>query len=205
MQENIKIRSHGGARVGAGRKKSLRQFIPHTSRERVDYNKPLHVTLKLASGQKSLRSKRAFKEFRKAAIAAKSFGLRLLEFAVLSNHIHLLVEVDENSNLTSGMKCVGIRLAKNLKVKFKERFHLEVLHSWRQVRNVTGYILTNFARHMRRIQVWDWYSSIALCKNLERWAFAKPRYDWSAPSSVPKGFYEEMISPAKSPLARRSR
>lgn len=202
MQLQLIKNSYGGARQGAGRPRNKKSFVRHSRREKVKSTWPMHVTMKLSAGQPSLRTKKSFNEFKKAVIAAKDFGLRVLEFAVLGNHIHLLVEADGNAQLTSGMRSLTIRLVKNLKVKFCERYHLEVLKSPTRVQHTIGYILTNAAKHMRRNQVWDWYSSIVVCKTLRAWAQLKPELNWDRPKTVPSEFYEPMISEAQSWFAK---
>lgn len=202
MTSQLKFKSHGGARKGAGRPRKKGSFVRHCRREPVKSAHPMHVTIKLAAGQKNLRTKSAFREFKKAAIAARKFGLRILEFAVLSNHIHMMVEADSNKSLECGMKSLLIRLALNLKVKFLGRYHLEMLRSPTRVIHAIGYILTNAAKHFRRNQVWDWYSSIAVCKTLSGWEQIKPEFKWQRPANVPESFYSEIISLPQSWLGR---
>ena len=197
------MKNHGGFRKGAGRPR--KRGVPHAKRAMVKSAHPMHVTMKLASGMRSLRTKASFAEFRKAVTAAKEYGLRVLEFAVLHNHIHLMVEADSNKDLERGMKSLTIRLARNLKIKFKERYHLEILRSPMRVMNAIAYILTNAAKHYRRNQVWDWYSSIAVCKTLGAWGQLKPQWSWAKPQFVPVEFYETLISEAQSWLGRTFR
>ena len=81
-------------------------------------------------------------------------GMRVTEYCILSNHIHLIVEVDDTQALSAGMKALNTRIARCLnrvwgrrgKV-FKERFHARVLKSLRQVRNVLLYVLNNGRKH----------------------------------------------------------
>lgn len=181
-----------------GRPRKEISFVRHSARERVDASRPMLVTMKLRENQRNLRTKYAFNEFRKAAEAAKAFGLRIVEFSVLSNHIHLLVETDSNKHLERGMKSLTIRLAKNLKVKFKERFHLRLVKTARQLKNTILYVLTNAAKHYHRRFAFDWFSSLPAHEDLTRWKIQRPQFIWYQKPHAHQSFYESILSRARS-------
>ncbi len=129
----------------------------------------MHITVRLSEGVTSLRSKTAFRLFRNAVKASQVSGLRILQFAVLGNHFHLLAEADNSQDLTSGMKSLNIRLALGLKKLAtlkgpvtKDRFDLKILKTPTQVRNALIYILANASKHFKRRKVFDWFSSFAV-------------------------------------------
>jgi REP element-mobilizing transposase RayT len=110
------------------------------------------VTLRLVRGLPSLRSAQAFRVVRRA-LAATRF-VRIVEYSVLSNHLHLLVEAASAATLAQGMQSLSIRLAKRLNAfyrrsgrVFADRYHSRVLRSPREVRNALVYVLNNFRRH----------------------------------------------------------
>src|SRR5882672_4849259 len=63
-QLEMKFRSHGGARAGAGRKPtSVRPPVHHVKRPKVPCGSPAHVTLRVHGGVPSLRTRRFAQEF----------------------------------------------------------------------------------------------------------------------------------------------
>lgn len=150
------MKSRGGARKGAGRKKRLPQDIQnHVARERLSGRHPLHINFKLNVGLKCLRHKEVFRVFQEAVRKAQSLGFRVNHFAILHNHGHLIVEVGSNKDLERLMKVISIRLA--LRVKrmvrisrsvFRDRYFLHVLKTPTEVRNALRYVLLNEPRHI---------------------------------------------------------
>src|SRR5262249_36142209 len=92
-QTGFVFRTWGGAREGAGRKPAAgKAGAPHVRRPNVDERIPLHVTMRVA-GVPSLRSQQCIKVMRAAFRGGKErFGFRLVQYAVQSNHLHLIVE-----------------------------------------------------------------------------------------------------------------
>ncbi len=52
-------------------------------RARVDFKKPLHLTLKLSHKNWNLRCRKISDDFKLSACGAKKFGLRVLHYAIL--------------------------------------------------------------------------------------------------------------------------
>jgi len=139
---------HGGRRKGAGRKpKGERAGVPHRRRPLLKERFPVHVTLRVRKGVPSLRSRRFVRAFRRSLAEACERGdFRVVHYALLSNHVHLLVEADDRRALASGMKSVGARLARAANRVFERsgavldgRFHSVVLRSPLQVRRALRY------------------------------------------------------------------
>ena len=62
-----------------------------------------------------MRTPRAYRFLERAFRAGKERnGMRLIEYTVLSNHVHLVVEVNDRTHLSRGMQGLNIRLAKAL-------------------------------------------------------------------------------------------
>src|SRR5262245_14011762 len=83
----------GGKRKGAGRKRGPgRKRMKHRARPAIK-DQPIHVTLRVSKRIPNLRKKRLFFAVRGAFAAARErFGMRLIAFSVLKDHIHLIVE-----------------------------------------------------------------------------------------------------------------
>ena len=70
---------------------------------------PLHVTLRMAPHVYNLRSRRAFRVITAALrISSDRFNVRVVEFSVQGNHIHLVVEAPDRRALQG----LAIRVAR---------------------------------------------------------------------------------------------
>ena len=116
---------------------------------------PAHVTLRLADHVWNLRTKRGFRELAPAIYeSANRFGLRIVEFSLQGNHIHLIIEAPDTRAMSSGIQGLSIRIARRLnhmmdkhgKV-FADRFHSRVLRTPPEVRRAREYVLGNHAHH----------------------------------------------------------
>ena len=149
----------GGRRDGAGRPKTSR-FVAHAARPDVSKGHPVHVTLRLCKGMPSLRSKKLYPVVLDALRRVNErLGLRVVEHSVQQDHLHLIGEVEGKSALSRGMQGLSIRLAKAINKAigrakgrvFRDRFHVEVLKTPRQVRHALAYVLNNFRKHMAQL------------------------------------------------------
>ena len=128
--------------------------VPRAARPGIKARNPLHVTLRARREVASLRSKGRFVRMRGAIRAgADRFGMRVVEFAVMHDHVHLVVEAYDKQALSRGMQGLVIRLARAInrgerrgKV-FRDRYHAVVLDSPRRVRNALAYVMLNGRRH----------------------------------------------------------
>src|SRR5579885_1177551 len=155
-QLNLPIRPrfrHGGARPGAGRPRTS-SFQPHARREAFAARHPLHVTVRIRDGLPNLRGKEAFRELKEAIKRARKRGLAIAHFAILSNHLHLVLEARSREELTLQMQSLGISLAKRLNRKLgrkgavlRERYHIHVLKTPREVKHALNYVLANAYKH----------------------------------------------------------
>jgi len=167
-QHELGFRTWGGARPGAGRKPSRsRSRVPHVARPGHDARAPVHVTLRLRERLPSLRrSLVRARVFRALGDGRERFGLRLLQFSLQSNHVHLIVEADDRRALSRGMKGIAVRLARTLNRLWKrrgsvlsDRFHARPLRTPREVRSALVYVLQNARHHGLRLLGVDSYSS----------------------------------------------
>jgi REP element-mobilizing transposase RayT len=90
--------------------------------------------------------------------AVKERGsLRVVHFAVLGNHLHLIVEADDRKALALGMSGLMIRVAKRLNRMmgsrgrvFDDHYHSHPLRSPTEATRAIAYVVTNYARHAER-------------------------------------------------------
>ena len=117
-QAAFKFRTWGGKRKGAGRKpKRAQAGVGHGRRETLKARFPVHVTWRMREGVWNLRSRRCFGALKRAFFSgANRFGFRLVHYSVQGNHLHLLVEAQDEKALASGMNGMGVRVARGLKI-----------------------------------------------------------------------------------------
>src|SRR5262245_55841838 len=106
----------GGVRPGAGRKrKSERPRVSHKARPRLAARHPVLVTVRLCRGLPSLRQRREHALIRsRFELAAERFEVRLVEYSIQSNHLHLIVEAQHERALARAMKGLLVRVARGL-------------------------------------------------------------------------------------------
>ena len=145
--------THGGRRRGAGRKAGDR--VSHAARPAFRKPLPAHVVLSARDDVPNMRSSRRFRAIRGCFAAARGrLGLRLIEFSVLSNHLHLVVEADDSSSLARGMKGLSVRIARALNRErgqtgrvFADHYHLHLLRGPTELVNSLRYVQKNGNRH----------------------------------------------------------
>lgn len=155
-QQLLPFRQWGGARAGAGRKRtSALARVSHESRPEHLASRPIHVTLR--ARHRFLRTQAAFPAVRAAFVGVnrrRPHAFRIVEFSVQENHIHLIAEANNREELSSGLRSLSIRVA--LKVNrrlqrrgslFADRWHARELMTPREVRNALVYVLANHAKH----------------------------------------------------------
>ena len=138
----------GGPRKGAGAKPKGRAGIVHHVRRAFFEGLSVgHVTLRVKEGVPSLRRKRFVDELQRSfGEACERGSFRLVHYAILNDHLHLLVEADSSHALGCGMKSIASRVAKAVQRVFAwrerpmlGRYHLQLLTSFRQVKNALRY------------------------------------------------------------------
>ena len=152
-QRELDFHTWGGRRKGAGRKKGHR--VSHGRRLVLKKRFPVHVTVRMADDICNLRSKRCFRELQKAFAGGRArFGFRLIEFSVQGNHVHLIVEAEDETSLARGMQGLNIRIAiainRIMKRKGKvlaDRYHTRILRNPTQVGHALNYVRRNYQKH----------------------------------------------------------
>jgi REP element-mobilizing transposase RayT len=154
----LPFKMRGGARPGAGRKpKGEVAGVSHRVRAKLAARFPVLVTVKLAARLPRLRRLREYAVLRRAfAAGCDRFGFRLVHYAVLNDHLHMLAEAADRESLSRGMQGLLVRVAKALnklwrrtgKV-FGDRYHDRILTTPRAVRLALRYVLANGHKHER--------------------------------------------------------
>ena len=152
-------RTWGGRREKAGRKKR-KAGVGHVRRERVSRHDPRLVTAKCARRLPRLRTPVAGYLIEGVVRKAQRADFRIVAYTIQSDHVHLLVEADDDAAYSSGMRGLMRRLVHGLNglwkrkgCVFPERFHDRVLRSLRQVRNALRYVLNNHLKHGHGVAV----------------------------------------------------
>ncbi len=151
----LRLPTRGGRRRGAGRPVGANPRIRHLSRSGVVAAHPALVTLKVRAGLPSLR-RRAFVRRIERALAAMHArgGFRVVHYSLQSNHAHFVIEAANAAELGRGMKALGTRFAGVVNRVFcqrgavlRDRYHLQILRTPREVRNALAYVLLNVRKH----------------------------------------------------------
>jgi len=157
-QQAFVFKRRGGARPGAGRKPNgARAGVSHLTRPVLAARFPVHVTWRMDREVWNLRSRRCFGVMQRAMYAgAVQFGFRLVHYAVMGNHVHLLVEAPHRVALGRAMKGLGVRIARGLNRVMKrqgrvigDRYHAHILRTPTEVKRARVYLLTNALKHYR--------------------------------------------------------
>jgi REP element-mobilizing transposase RayT len=155
-QLGLEFRTWGGKRAGAGRnRRGARAGVAHRARGEWTRPMPLHVTLRMAPHVYNLRSRRSFRVIAAALrLGGDRFDVRVVEFSVQGNHIHLLVEAPNRRALARAIQGLSIRVAKGLNRMmgrsgrvFDDRYHARVLRTPTEVRHAIHYVLSNARKH----------------------------------------------------------
>ena len=141
-------------RPRAGEKRPLSK-VSHRRRPALSPRHPVHVTWRVLRHVWNLRSRRCFRPISRCLARGRDrFGFRLVHFSVQGNHIHLMVEAQDERSLARGMQGLGVRIAKALNrvmgrkgTVFADHYYARILRSPTQVANALAYVLLNFLHH----------------------------------------------------------
>src|SRR5262245_22954017 len=154
----LELPTWGGKRKGAGRPRTpgrVRRRVAHLRRPKLAARFPVHVTWRMSEDVWSLRSRRSFTRLTCAFyMSAVRFGYRIVHYAVMGNHVHLIVEAHDEGVLAIGMQSLGIRIAQSLNRMMKrkgrvlsDRYHARILKTPTEVHTCVHYLQTNAHKH----------------------------------------------------------
>ena len=189
-QRKLPLPEWGGKREGAGRPRTRAHpglqgpGVPHLARPEHKKRHPVHVTLRVQPGVAYLRRQRSAGAIVSAIELARRDDFQVVDYVILGNHLHLIVEADDADALSRGMQRLGIRVAKRLNALqrrsggvFVDRYHAHALATPREVAHALRYLRTNYRRHTRERLPPRWRDPLAA-------RIAKPR-TWLLATSPP--------------------
>lgn len=177
INRQIRERAEGKkVRPGLGRPaKKNNDRVSHQRRPGLAEKTAVHVTLRVRRHVPSLRARRRFNVIKHAFVrfCRARPGFRLVHFAVLSNHLHFIVEADSKPALSMGLQkllhSISRRLnALNVKEQgtelstlggaysrlrgwlgrvFADRYHAHVLKTPTEMAHAVRYVLENASNH----------------------------------------------------------
>lgn len=135
------------------------------------------VTLKIRAGVANLRARARCRVVLRALQRAKErFGVRLVEFTVQHDHVHIVAEAKDAASLARAMKGLSVRLARQLNrslersgAVFADRYHHRALRTPRQVRNALAYVLCNARKHRVAPIESGWLDPLSTAMSFDGW------------------------------------
>lgn len=159
---------------GAGRPAKHDKGIRHTERELLKKLSSLHLTIKIERNKAGLKNKTVLAVLHKAIKNARKIGLGIIHYTLEYDHIHLLVEARDNETLGKGMQSFGICFSKGInKYKavqgqvYKTRYHLRVLKTLKEIKNVLNYVFGNAVKHKSSSFI-NHYNSLAAVNDFSK-------------------------------------
>ena len=157
FEDRRRLTLAGKRKLRPGPKPAVRPNVRHRERAVHKYWNPLHVTMRAERGLPSFRAQTLFAAFEDAVRRTRRDDFRIVEFSVQDNHLHLIVEADDNDALARGMKSFSVRanrlfnaaLGRRRGRVWADRYHRRDLTNARQVRNAIVYCLANYKKHQR--------------------------------------------------------
>jgi REP element-mobilizing transposase RayT len=144
----------------------------------------VHVTLRVLAGVPQMRRGKLFRTIRACIANCHKATFQVVEYCVMGNHLHLIVEASHRVALSRGMQGLKVRLARRLNGKlrrrgtvFAERYHARILHTPLEVRNALSYVLGNARRHARqhgRRLARGWLDPCSSAPYFDGWRGRKP-------------------------------
>jgi putative transposase len=157
FEERRRLTRAGVPKLRPGPKPRPRANVRHRTRSEHKHWNPLHITLRAVGGLPSFRVELLYRAFERAYRTTRRDDFRIVEFSVQSNHVHMIVEADDNDALTRGMKSFSVRanrlvnaaLGRGRGPVWGDRYHRRDLTTPRHVRNALVYCLSNYKKHQR--------------------------------------------------------
>jgi REP element-mobilizing transposase RayT len=153
---DLRPRTWGGARKGAGRRRTGRCLdAPHRKRREISRHHPIHVVLRTRKDVPRLRRGPTYRAIERALRhVLGEHAFRVVHMSIQHNHLHLLVEAEDKAALSHGMRSLAITAARAINRVlgrkgnvFAYRYNAKPITSPRQMRNALSYVLNNWRRH----------------------------------------------------------
>ena len=154
---------------GAGRPAIHDRGVRHIARDEIKRLTVLHLTVKVEKAKAGLKNKQVLQVLRKAILKGRKIGLNIVHYTLEYDHVHMMVETDDNETLGRGMQSFGITLSKGInKLKsstgkvFKTRYHFRKLRTPAEIKNALTYILGNAVKHKTSTLINEYNSLLAI-------------------------------------------
>ena len=103
---------NSGLPAGAGEETERGEDVfTHRKRAKISRHTPSHVNMKYNA---SIRNKEFLRILKRAILNSRRKGLRILHYSVQSNHIHFIIEADNNKLLERGMRSLTVTMVKGI-------------------------------------------------------------------------------------------
>jgi putative transposase len=143
--------------------------------------------MRLQHGIGYLRSHRRAQAVESALRDARErFGVRIIHYSIQGNHLHLIVEAEDQAALSRAMQGLGIRLARRLNAVagrtggvFADRYHSHPLKTPRETKRAVRYVLMNYHHHALEYLPLGWTDPLASAR------FVQERPSEDAPVVAP--------------------
>ena len=176
-------RTHGGRRLGAGRKRTgVKRGGPHRRRAALSPPHPVHVTLRTVRDLPRLRQRCFYEALRRVLVRyldGKDF--RVVHISIQHNHLHLLAEATNAKALSRGMQSFAINAARAINEAwgrggkvFASRYSSSQIKTQRYARNALSYVLNNWRRHRE-----DFFDGAARAAKLDEYSSAISFDGWT--------------------------
>lgn len=146
-----------------------------------------------------LRSERYFEVLRRVlALYVAYDDFRIVHISIQDNHLHLIVEAENDRVLDRRMRSFTINAARAFHAehgtcgKVFHRYHSSVIRSRRYARHALAYVLGNWRRHKEDI-VNGWFSPAVI----DRYSSAISFTGWGRTFKMPAGYVPLPMSPPK--------
>ncbi len=188
--------THGGSRVGAGRKKTGKKLGgPHRARPWLSSKHPVHVTLRTVRGMPRLRQRCFYEALRRVLVHyLEGDDFRVTHISIQRNHLHVIAEAASARALSRGMQSFAINTARafnaawgRLGKVFAYRYHASQIKTARYARNAMSYVLNNWRRHRQ-----DFYDGAARRAQLDEFSSAISFTGWTVRFGKPPPDYEPL-------------
>ena len=150
-----------------------RKRTPHRRRKPFPNPSPLLITYRVRPHVCNLRQKRSYARIvQSLSIARNRFDTQIIQYIVLGNHIHMIVESNDHVELGRAMKGFGGRIAKGLNdimglqgQVIDHRYHSSLIKSRRGAHRVMRYVRENHRRHVGPRDEWRTGVTIDRCSS----------------------------------------
>ena len=155
-RRSAQARGRNRSRKPVGRRASPERkgFVVHKARPSHHRRHPVHVTMRRVRLGPSFRAQLIYDTILAELREAKHRGVRVVYYSIQDNHLHLMVEGQDSSDLSKQMCLLFSRVAMAVNAiarrhgaLFRDRHQRVELSSPTQVRNALVYILFNHRKH----------------------------------------------------------